>query len=80
MIYKAGHSIFAPSDCDKQDRLSLPARFFGNSPKFIPLHPRNSTSGLRQSRLWPLHFIKNCYRKISKVAQANPSHICLEVI
>ncbi len=63
--------MFAHSCHDGQDRLSLPAIFFDSS-QLIPLHPRNSTFGLRQSRLWPLHFIKNCYRKILKVAQAKP--------
>ncbi|PIV43371.1 MAG: hypothetical protein COS28_02190, partial [Nitrospirae bacterium CG02_land_8_20_14_3_00_44_33] len=58
---------------DKQGCLSFPARFFDSS-KLIPLHPRNSTFGLRQSRMWPLHFIKNRYRKISKVTQNNPAY------
>ena len=66
---------FIHSVDNKQDCLSLPAEF-SDSSKLIPLHPRNSSrrlSGFKQSRLWPLHFIKNCYLKISKVAQDNPA-------
>ena len=53
--------------------LSLLPRFFDSS-KLIPLHPRNSTFGLRQSRMWPLAFVKNRYLKISKATQNNPAY------
>ncbi len=64
---------------DKQNCFSLATIFFDSS-KLIPLHPRNSFpeifGKLRQSRLWPLHFTKNCYRKISDAAQK----FCLSAI
>ena len=66
------HSIY-----DNQGCLSFPAGFFDSS-KLIPLHSRNSFpeifGKLRQSRMWPLHFIKNRYRKIPKVTQNNPAY------
>ena len=60
------------TEIDKNDYFSLATIFFDSS-KLIPLHPRNSFpeifGKLRQSRLWPLHFTKNYYRKISDAAQ-----------
>ncbi|MDP3259547.1 MAG: hypothetical protein Q8M34_03035, partial [Thermodesulfovibrionales bacterium] len=61
----------------KQNKLSLATIFFDSS-KLTPLHPRNSFpeifGKLRQSRLWPLHFTKNCYRKISDAAHSYPAY------
>ncbi|OGW58343.1 MAG: hypothetical protein A2Z09_06620 [Nitrospirae bacterium RBG_16_43_8] len=52
-------------------------RYFPTVLKLIPLHPRNSFpeifGKLKQSRLRPLHFAKNCYLKISDAAQPNPA-------
>jgi hypothetical protein len=61
---------------NKHDRVSLPMIFFDSSNLF-PLQSRNSPrklSGFRQSRLLTLQFAKNCYRKISDVAQS--VHVC----
>ncbi len=65
-------SKFKVQGYNKQDWLSLTTIFFDSS-KFLSLQSRNSPYGFKQSRPWPLQFTKNCYRKISDVAQS--SHV-----
>jgi hypothetical protein len=70
LVIETGHSISA---FKKQVWLSLIAIFFDSSMLFS-LQPRNSPrklSGFKQSRLWPLKFAENCYRKVSEVAQSS---------
>ena len=56
------------------DCLSLATIFF-DSPRLIPLQLRNSPFGLKQSKLYTLHFTKDRYRKLSDAAQTSPSYV-----